>query len=143
MSIDPTVAPPSGRAARPLARQAQTQTQPEGALKVEETMVHDLISVISERAQNDLAELNLSFLHVARELARSARDVAITRLGLDAESCTALERLSVADMHALAHSHALIFSLRVDARDLSAHAELARSNRIASEARLILAVGAA
>ncbi len=92
----------------------------------------------AERAQADLACLNLSFLHVARELSRSARELAITRLGLDAECCAALDRLSLADLHALAHSQALIFSLRVDARALSAQAELSRHDRIASEARLVL-----
>ena len=86
----------------------------------------------------DLAQLNLSFLHVARELSRSARDVAITRLGLDAAACSALCRLSVADLQALAHSQALIFGLRLDPADLPLQAQLARTNRVASEARVLL-----
>lgn len=86
----------------------------------------------------DLAQLNLSFLHVARELSRSARDVAITRLGLDAAACAALCRLSVADLQALAHSQALIFGLRLDPADLPLQAQLARTNRVASEARVLL-----
>ena len=86
----------------------------------------------------DLAQLNLSFLHVARELSRSARELAITRLGLDAAACAALCRLSVADLQALAHSQALIFALRVDPADLPRQAQLARTNRIAAEARVLL-----
>jgi hypothetical protein len=46
------------------------------------------------RIEADLVQLNLSFLHVARELARSARELAITRLGLDAAACAALERVN-------------------------------------------------
>lgn len=86
----------------------------------------------------DLAQLNLSFLHVARELSRSARELAITRLGLDAAACAALCRLSVADLQVLASSQALIFALRVDPADLPRQAQLARSNRTASEARVLL-----
>ena len=90
------------------------------------------------RIEADLVQLNLSFLHVARELARSARELAITRLGLDAAACAALCRLSVADLQALAHSHALIFGLRVDPADLSLQAQLARANPTASDARVLL-----
>lgn len=91
------------------------------------------------RIDADLAELNLSFLHVARELSRSAREIAVTRLGLDAEACAALDQLSVADLHAIAHSRTLIFSLRVAPGELSAQAQLARYDPVASEARLVLA----
>jgi hypothetical protein len=86
----------------------------------------------------DLVQLNLSYLHLARELARSARDLAITRLGLDAAACSVLCRLSVADLQALAHSRALIFGLRVAPGELPAQAQLARTNRAASDARVLL-----
>ncbi len=97
---------------------------------------------VAARIDADIAQLNLSFLHVARELARSARELAVTRLGLDAAACAALDRLSVADLQALAHSHALIFGLRMDPAALPMQAELARANRIASGARLLLSADA-
>jgi hypothetical protein len=96
----------------------------------------------ASRIEADIAQLNLSFLHVARELSRSSRELAVTRLGLDANACAALDRLSIADLQALAHSHALIFGLRVDPSDLPLQAKLARTNRIASGARLLLAMDA-
>lgn len=86
----------------------------------------------------DLAQLNLSYLHLARELARNARELAVTRLGLDAAACSALCRLSVADLQALAHSRALLFGLRVAPDQLPLQAQLARTNRVASEARVLL-----
>jgi len=95
------------------------------------------------RLDVDIAQLNLAFLQVARELSRSGRELAVTRLGLDAQACAALERLSVRDLHTLAHSHQLIFSLRVNASELSAHADLARCDPVASEARLLLAANPA
>ena len=91
-----------------------------------------------ERTQLDLVQLNLAYLHVARELSRAARDMAITRLGLDAAACAALDRLSVDDLQALAHCQGLLFTLRIDAADLVETARLARADRTAFEARLLL-----
>lgn len=121
----PVVAPAFGR--------------PSARLRVEEApAVSAFAAAGPSPLEADLAQLNLSFLHVARELSRSARELAITRLGLDAAACAALCRLSVADLQALAHSQALIFALRVDPADLPRQAQLARTNRIASEARVLL-----
>lgn len=92
----------------------------------------------AERTHLDLVQLNLAYLHVARELSRSARDMAITRLGLDAEACAALDCLSVDDLQALAHSKGLLFTLRIDAGALMETARLARSDPAAFEARLLL-----
>lgn len=129
-----SAASPRPAAPGPLAR------RPASRLRVEEAPAAlPAETPIALRIEADIAQLNLSFLHVARELARSARELAVTRLGLDAAACAALDRLSIADLQALAHSHALIFGLRVDPVDLPMHAELARTNRIASGARLLLA----
>jgi len=92
----------------------------------------------AERTRLDLRQLNLAYLHVARELSRSARDVALTRLGLDAEACAALDRLSIDDMQVLADSHGLLFTLRIHATDLVETARLARVDRAAFDARLLL-----
>ena len=92
----------------------------------------------AERAQLDLVQLNLAYLHVARELSRSSRELAITRLGLDAEACAALDRLSVEDVQVLANSQGLLFTLRIDAAALMETARLARVDRAAFEARLLL-----
>jgi hypothetical protein len=113
---------------------------PSARLCVQASAAQVLVDLpMAARIEADIAQLNLSFLHVARELARSARELAVTRLGLDAAACAALDRLSLADLEALAHSHALIFGLRVDATHLPMQAELARTNQIASGARLLLA----
>jgi hypothetical protein len=92
-----------------------------------------------DRVQADLAQLNLCYLQLAREFARSAREVALTRLGLDAEACAALEGLSLADVQTLAQSRALIFGLRLAPSELAAQAALARTHPVVSEARLLLA----
>jgi hypothetical protein len=83
-------------------------------------------------------QLNLAYLHVARELSRSSRELAITRLGLDAEACAALDRLSVEDLHVLANSQGLLFTLRIDAVALMETARLARVDHAAFESRLLL-----
>jgi len=130
--------PLSGTSTRPAGERLR---RPRAArLKVAEEASAQLPRPASTgRIDADLAELNLSFLHVARALSRSAREIAVTRLGLDAEACAALDRLSVADLHAIAHSQTLIFSLRVAPGELSAQAQLARYDPVASEARLVLA----
>jgi hypothetical protein len=139
---------PSGAMRRPsgptvASVSASTRGRPVSRLRVEEAPVSAAGEMpMASRIEADIAQLNLSFLHVARELSRSARELAVTRLGLDAAACAALDRLSLADLQALAHSHALIFGLKVDASDLPLQAELARTNRIASGARLLLAVDA-
>jgi hypothetical protein len=118
------------------------RSQPATGLRVEEAAAVNGDTATASRIEADIAQLNLSFLHVARELSRSSRELAVTRLGLDATACAALDRLSIADLQALAHSHALIFGLRVDPSDLPLQAKLARTNRIASGARLLLAMDA-
>lgn len=131
---------PSGRSGqrRPGARPPAAGVLP-APLRVQEAPSAGAFDRAGDfRIEADLVQLNLSFLHVARELARSARELAITRLGLDAAACAALCRLSVADLQALAHSHALIFGLRVDPADLSLQAQLARTNPTASDARVLL-----
>jgi hypothetical protein len=92
----------------------------------------------TERTHLDLVQLNLAYLHVARELSRSSRELAITRLGLDAEACAALDRLSVEDLHVLANSQGLLFTLRIDAVALMETARLARVDHAAFESRLLL-----
>ncbi len=137
-SLSSDQAPDRARQRRAVARRPAAGDTP-SPLRVEEVpsgVVFDAAG--TSPIETDLAQLNLSFLHVARELARSAREIAITRLGLDAAACAALCRLSVADLQALAHSHSLIFGMRVDPADLSLHARLARTNRAASEARVLL-----
>jgi hypothetical protein len=118
------------------------RSRPAIGLRVEEAAAVNGDTATASRIEADIAQLNLSFLHVARELSRSSRELAVTRLGLDANACAALDRLSIADLQALAHSHALIFGLRVDPSDLPLQAKLARTNRIASGARLLLAMDA-
>jgi hypothetical protein len=127
----------SGVAAAAVAGAASAHASP--AFSAEEPALNGGWPLPADRVQADLLQLNLSFLHLAREAARSARDVAITRFGLDAEACAALERLSMADLQAIAQSQALVFGLRVEPRALAAHAALARNNPVASEARLLLA----
>ncbi len=142
--------PVSARRAAPVSRSTPRKAVRSGPaagpvvrLQVEEPLAAAAVELpVAARIDADIAQLNLSFLHVARELARSARELAVTRLGLDAAACAALDRLSVADLQALAHSHALIFGLRVDPAALPMQAELARTNRIASGARLLLAADA-
>jgi hypothetical protein len=82
----------------------------------------------TERTHLDLVQLNLAYLHV----------LAITRLGLDAEACAALDRLSVEDLHVLANSQGLLFTLRIDAVALMETARLARVDHAAFESRLLL-----
>ena len=139
-SSSPSSSRPSGRSGqrRPGARPPAAGALP-APLRVQEAPSAGAFDRAGDfRIEADLVQLNLSFLHVARELARSARELAITRLGLDAAACAALCRLSVADLQALAHSHALIFGLRVDPADLSLQAQLARTNPTASDARVLL-----
>jgi|LNFM01.1.fsa_nt_gb hypothetical protein len=128
---------------RRRAASGPASSRPAARLRVEESSPPASFDLpVAARIEADIAQLNLSFLHVARELARSARELAVTRLGLDAAACAALDRLSIADLQALSHSHALIFGLRLDPADLPMQAELARTNRIASGARLLLAADA-
>ena len=139
----PSSSSPSRAATRPGSRRSAVGLSGTGPapvrLRAEEGPAAAAFEVTAASGiEADLAQLNLSFLHVARELSRSARDVAITRLGLDAAACAALCRLSVADLQALAHSQALIFGLRLDPADLPLQAQLARTNRVASEARVLL-----
>ena len=139
-SSSPSSSRPSGRSGqrRPGARPPAAGA-PSAPLRVQEALSAGAFDRTGDfRIEADLVQLNLSFLHVARELARSARELAITRLGLDAAACAALCRLSVADLQALAHSRALIFGLRVDPADLSLQAQLARTNPTASDARVLL-----
>ncbi len=139
-SSSPSSSRPSGRSGqrRPGARRPAAGAL-SAPLRVQEAPSAGAFDRAGDfRIEADLVQLNLSFLHVARELARSARELAITRLGLDAAACAALCRLSVADLQALAHSHALIFGLRVDPADLSLQAQLARTNPTASDARVLL-----
>lgn len=147
LSSTPTVAGPApGISARQASASrgapATALRSPAGTLRVEEASPPEARPNES-RLDADIAQLNLAFLQVARELSRSGRELAVTRLGLDAVACAALDRLSVTDLHTLAHSHQLIFRLRLDASDLSTHAELARCDRVASEARLLLAANPA
>jgi hypothetical protein len=136
-----TASPSTARGNALPAPAHRATSAPSPALLAEEASGRDQAACTSDRTSTDLAELNLSFLHVARALSRSSRELAITRLGLDVEACIALERLSVSDLQVLAHSNALIFGLRLDARDLSAHEALDRHERAASDARLLLSAG--
>lgn len=133
--------PPGRSAARGASPLSDASSEPAAALTTGPADAVGLARVArdaAERTELDVAQLNLAYLHVARELSRSARDEAITRLGLDAEACAALDRLSVDDLHALAHSRGLLFMLRLDAGALIETARLARADRAAFEARLLL-----
>jgi len=124
----------------PASIAGATGSRPSPRLCVEEALAPMTCDpAMASRIEADIEQLNLSFLHVARELSRSARELAVTRLGLDATACAVLDRLSVADLQALAQSHVLIFGLKVDPSDLPMQAKLARTDRIASGARLVLA----
>jgi flagellar transcriptional activator FlhD len=91
---------------------------------------------------DDLSSLNLTFLAIAREMARSRRDEAIIRLGLDQATCDVLGELSLADMQQLARSGALIFRLAQSPEQIKANLSLASRNPVLSEAHLLLSAGA-
>ncbi len=87
---------------------------------------------------DDLAHLNLTFLAVAREFARSHPEEAFIRLGLDREACALLANLSLPDLQRLARSGALIFRLAQSPGQLAANLTLARRDPLLSEVHLLL-----
>lgn len=91
----------------------------------------------------DIASLNFNFLAIARELARSRREEAITRLGLDAATCDLLGAMSMQDLQELARRGSLVFRLNQSSEQLSANLSLARRNPMLSEAHLLLSGAAA
>ena len=92
---------------------------------------------------DDLAHLNLTFLAVAREFARTHPEEALTRLGLDQEACTLMAQLSLQDIQQLARSSALLFRLAQSTGQLAANLSLARRNPLLSEVHLLLSTGPA
>jgi len=90
---------------------------------------------------DDLSSLNLTFLAIAREMARSRRDEALIRLGLDQATCEMLGQLSLADMQQLARSGALVFRLAQSPAQIRANLLLATRNPVLSEAHLLLSAG--
>lgn len=93
--------------------------------------------------REDLAHLNLNFLAVARELARSRPEEALTRMGLDREACTLLAGMSLQDIEQLARSAALVFRLAQSPGQLAASLRLARRDPLLSEVHLLLSAGPA
>jgi flagellar transcriptional activator FlhD len=68
--------------------------------------------------ERDFYELNLAYLHAARELARQDPSQAVTRLGLSLDLIGALADIGIEDMHRLASSSFLMFQPRGNSHQL-------------------------
>lgn len=62
--------------------------------------------------EKDFYELNLAYLHAARELARLDPSEAVARLGLSLDLIRALDEVGIDDLHRLASSSFLMFQPR-------------------------------
>jgi flagellar transcriptional activator FlhD len=68
----------------------------------------------------EIRELNLSYLMIAQQMIRTDRTTAIVRLGVTNEMAEALDSLTISQVAALATSNQLLCRFRFDERTLKA-----------------------
>lgn|SRR5690625_3020858 len=62
----------------------------------------------------DIRELNLSYLLVAQRILREDEVAGAARMGIDPDTAEILKKLTLAQVTALAHSHSVICSFRLN-----------------------------
>jgi flagellar transcriptional activator FlhD len=68
----------------------------------------------------EIRELNLSYLMIAQQMIREDKAAAMVRLGVGSELADVLERLSIGQVAALATANQLLCRFRLDERALNA-----------------------